>query len=501
MAIPPMSGASKATFDLHLQTPPHSAPPRPEEASYEELEVTFNKTIEGHYRHGKTGYKRVGVLFITWAEDDMQCRETEVDALRKLFDEDFNYETDYFLIPKARWQTALQKRIADLFYEYDSPDCLTIIYYGGHGYVGKESKSLKLAANAFGPEHVGKRKFEMIVSSGCKGEAAKVPAPLMKGSFTKNLHQVLRKLLQENKTGFATSQLYRALFHSISHGVKPWHFDQARRDFGRIWLRPMPAAVTDKPIPEDQSAYLNLTLKLNKKPDSVTINEVALHLQYLPHVDRVRYEKLYAPKRQIEDFMHYVRLAAKLRPLIRKLHAKRRLKKLMAQHEHLSQRPLSFIAMYLDQKQASPYDWSSALDGENPRPTSPLQSPSSGNRRKKSFTWPPVEPQTSSKGTSLSNRFFSLDYRLNLPRTSSIPGIFQPRRVQTMGSFPAGLTDRSSIFGFQTFRDAKLASTNELSAGEYHNTWVGWQGEALWDTLMWLVICYTLGCLCYYMEE
>ena len=141
-----MSGASKATLDLHLQAPPHSAPPRPEEVSYEELEVTFNKTIEGHYRHGKTGYKRVGVLFITWVEDDMQCRETEVDALRTLFDKEFKYETDYFLIPKARWQTALQKRIADLFYEYDSPDCLTIIYYGGHGYVGEESNSLKLAA-------------------------------------------------------------------------------------------------------------------------------------------------------------------------------------------------------------------------------------------------------------------------------------------------------------------------------------------------------------------
>ena len=141
------SGASsKATFDLHLETPPHPASPPSDEEPYEELEITFNKTIEGHYRHGKTGYRRVGVLFLTWEEDDMQCRATEVDELRNLFDKEFNYETDYFLIPKDRWQTALQKRIADMFYEYDSPDCLTIIYYGGHGYVGKESKSLKLAA-------------------------------------------------------------------------------------------------------------------------------------------------------------------------------------------------------------------------------------------------------------------------------------------------------------------------------------------------------------------
>ncbi len=141
------SGASsKATFDLHLETPPHPAPPPTDEEPYEELEITFNKTLEGHYRHGKTGYKRVGVLFLSWEEDDMQCKATEVDELRNLFDKEFNYETDYFLIPKDRWQTALQKRIADMFYEYDSPDCLTIIYYGGHGYEGKETKSLKLAA-------------------------------------------------------------------------------------------------------------------------------------------------------------------------------------------------------------------------------------------------------------------------------------------------------------------------------------------------------------------
>lgn len=40
--------------------------------------LTFNKTIEGRYRHGKTGYRQVGALFLTWKDDDMQCKETEV---------------------------------------------------------------------------------------------------------------------------------------------------------------------------------------------------------------------------------------------------------------------------------------------------------------------------------------------------------------------------------------------------------------------------------------
>ncbi|KAL8729574.1 MAG: hypothetical protein Q9166_004654 [cf. Caloplaca sp. 2 TL-2023] len=518
-----MPGASsKATFDLHLETPPHTAPLHAEntsEEAYEELEITFNKTLEGHYRHGKTGYKRVGVLFLSWEEDDMQCKETEIDDLRKLFDEEFRYETDYFLIPKDRWQTALQKRIADLFYEYDSPDCLTIIYYGGHGYVGEETQSLKLAAlpacdqlllvdccsaaNAFGPQHVGKRKFEMIVSSGCKGEAAKVPAPLHSGSFTKSLYQVLRKLLQENRTGFVTSHLYREIYHSIKHNVKPWHFDQARRDYGRIWLRPQSPDVTENPALAKGGTYLNLTLRLNDEPNSIVMNQLATHLQYLPHVQQVRFEKLYAPKKQIENFMLFVRQAAKLRPLLRKVHLKRRLKKLMAlpRTETIPRRPLSFMAMFLDQKQSSACDWSSALNANNPSPSSPLTSPSSG-RRKKSFTWPPVEAQTSKKGNTFSNRFFSLDYKVALSRTSSIPGIFQPRRVKTMGSSPTGSTDAGSMFDFATYRHAKLALMKVHSMPGAGRSWRNsLRSDALWHFLMWLVLCYVLACFCYYMKD
>ncbi|KAL8651409.1 MAG: hypothetical protein Q9210_003277, partial [Variospora velana] len=436
MAMPTnLPASSKATLDLHIETPPsrsHVLPARSggatDEEPYEELELTFNKTLDGHYRHGKTGYKRVGVLFLTWEEDDLQCKETEVDALRAFFADEFKFETDYFQIPKDRWQTALHRRIADLLYEYDSPDCLTIIYYGGHGYVGEETRSLKLsakiaadesgdptlfmndilgccrlpacdqllildccyAANAFGPEHLGKRKFEMIVSSGC---ANKVPAPHQPGSFTKSLNQVLSKLLRENKAGFATSQLYREIYHSIPHHVKPWLFDQAKRDYGRIWLRPQAPLTPGDVGSKEGGAYLNLTLKLNKEPDSVVMNQLALSLQYLPHVDQVRVEKLYAPRKQIENFMLFVQRAAKLRPFIRKIHAKRRLKQLksLPQSELVLQRPLSLIKLYMDQKHSSAFDWSSALDGHNPSPSSPVI-----HRRKKSFT-SPVEAESDTK--------------------------------------------------------------------------------------------------------
>lgn len=51
------------------------------EKQRDDARIIFNKTIEGHYRHGKTGYRQVGALFLTWKDDDMQCKETEVGTL------------------------------------------------------------------------------------------------------------------------------------------------------------------------------------------------------------------------------------------------------------------------------------------------------------------------------------------------------------------------------------------------------------------------------------
>ena len=71
-----------------LQThPPRS--PKERQAQYERARVTFDKTISGHYRDGKTGYKDVGVLFITWEEDDMHCKETEVSAASTALENSF----------------------------------------------------------------------------------------------------------------------------------------------------------------------------------------------------------------------------------------------------------------------------------------------------------------------------------------------------------------------------------------------------------------------------
>ena len=44
----------------------------------------FDRVIGANYRRGKTGYKRVNALLLTWQEDDMHCKETEAGPSKAL---------------------------------------------------------------------------------------------------------------------------------------------------------------------------------------------------------------------------------------------------------------------------------------------------------------------------------------------------------------------------------------------------------------------------------
>ncbi|SLM41422.1 hypothetical protein LPUS_12415 [Lasallia pustulata] len=373
------------------------------EVQYDEARVIFNKTIDGHYRHSKAGYRKVGALFLTWKDDDMLCKETEVDKLRQSFEEDFKFKTECFEIPSSRWETALHKQLADFCYRYDSPEDLAIIYYGGHAYEGEETKEFKLAAaklnylrfskfandghgdptaffndirtclrlpacdqlvildccyaaRAFARDHIGKRKFELLTSA---AHDLICPAPKLPHSFTRTLNDTMIRLLNDNPNGFSTAHLYREVYHS-AQTVKPLLFDQARHSFGKIWLRPQIGSAL--PESEKEGRFLKLTLKLNAQPDGAVMNELALQLQYLPHVDQVRFEDLYAPREQITDFMRFVVQAQKLRPLMRKFYAKRQLRRVLAlkRGDNVAGAPPSLLKLHLEHNPQPAYDWSSA---------------------------------------------------------------------------------------------------------------------------------------------
>ena len=314
------------------------------------------------------------------------------------------------------------------------------------------------AARAFSREHIGKKKFELLASAAHDRES---PAPSLAHSFTRTLTDLLKKLLEKSPSGFCTSQLYRELYHDVPD-IKPLLFDQADHNYGKIWLRPQTPSA--KPYTEEEGKFLKLTLRLNKEPDAAIMNELALQLQFLPHVEEVRFEGLYAPRQQIENFMKNVMQAQKLRPLIRRLHARRQLRKAleMTRKNAGVSPPTSLMTLHLEHKHNPVYDWSSAVF---PKDT-PRGSEESRDRRKKSETWPPAHADYSSSTMSLlSESSFSAETHVDvLPD----PGpIFTSR--------PTSTSRRVNTFGGSTHAQASgtnLEPFTSSCSGAYGNAYI-----------------------------
>lgn len=69
----------------------------------------------------------------------------KVDALNHFFASKMRFETDHYEIPSEKWQTSLNRKLSDFVFKYDSPDCLILVYYGGHAYFGEETGAFKLS--------------------------------------------------------------------------------------------------------------------------------------------------------------------------------------------------------------------------------------------------------------------------------------------------------------------------------------------------------------------
>ena len=226
------------------------------------------------------------------------------------------------------------------------------------------------AARAFAREPIGKQKFELITST---AHDLYSPAPHLPYSFTTTLYRCLERLVKENTKGFSTSHLYRELYHTMPiteapdpSNPKPLLFDQARHSLGRIWLRPQ--VVVDKPPKaKEDGRYLKLTFRLNGKPTLAVMNELALRLQFLPHVEQIRFEDLYAPRQQITDFMQTILQARRIRPLIRRMLARRQLRKFgkIRAEEKGAETPTSLVKMSLDHKYHPAYDWNDAYENSD----------------------------------------------------------------------------------------------------------------------------------------
>lgn len=370
------------SIDIHLDAAESPRTRRRRETSadrarrhFDSLRVTFEKTISGHYRKGRA-YDAVGVLLISWQDDDLQVWTQEIEELRNIFRDQYHFEVDHYHIPTTTALTGLNYKTSEFAHRYDSVHKLLIVYYGGHG--GSDDRQhLKLyarsranhdghvfvpfddivlnlqrchadilvivdcckAALAFGHAEVGKHKFEILAATGPDQET---DAPHGTNSFTNILCSTLKGLAQEPRI-FTTSKLYRTIYLQADPRNKPFLFDMSIHDWGRISLQPVKVSTEESENEDDQlghyresasgDAFLHLQLRMRAKPKVTTVNELARAMQYLPHVKEIKYTSMHAPRKELEGFMRGVTQAMKIRPLITKLRRKMDIDK-TADHEN-----------------------------------------------------------------------------------------------------------------------------------------------------------------------
>ena len=187
----------------------------------------------------------------------------------------------------------------------------------------------------------------------------------------------------------------------------------------------MPQVLIDRPpktSEEEEGRFLKLTFRLNKDPDLAVMNELALNLQYLPHVDQIKFEDLYAPREQLTSFMTAVMRAQKIKPLIRKLQARRKRQELKTGGNGANA-PESFLKLHLEQNHHSVCDWSRT---ERVHGHKPKSHDDSRDGRKKTSTWPPAQRKSD---TSSGDQLLA-EYKVDGPGT--VVAKFVPRRVHTM---------------------------------------------------------------------
>ena len=200
-------------------------------------------------------------------------------------------------------------------------------------------------------EHIGEQKMEVLTKGAAEAEPNAANAP---GWFTKLITKTLSNLLKANPSGFDTARLYTEVYH-LSPDAEPQLFDLSSGHHSKIWLCP---PIPSRKPPEAKTKgelVLNLSLRLSgQQIETSMMNDIASHLQSLPHVEAIRFQNLSAPSKEIANFMQMIIRAQKIRPLLRKLRARRQIRELRALNQHYIKNPHLF-------SQNLVYDWSNVV--------------------------------------------------------------------------------------------------------------------------------------------
>jgi hypothetical protein len=100
--------------------------------TYEIFKVWANEAFNGAFpKTISPRYTSAYALLLYWSEDDLGVA-TEATCLQRVFEDQYNFETDTYLIPSSDSEQLLVQRIFEFRKKHAAPENLLIIYYGGH---------------------------------------------------------------------------------------------------------------------------------------------------------------------------------------------------------------------------------------------------------------------------------------------------------------------------------------------------------------------------------
>ena len=142
--IPPLTTESPST---------EKAPKVPYEDDNEKLNSTMQLAWsevmqEGHYYNSSVDYRHVHVLMLSWDHqfDDLHVQK-EVDDLRAVFEETFNYHVIHKRLtkdPNKKTQNQVNAIVATWVHDHDRRNTLLIVYFAGHGRPGNQLGHLEI---------------------------------------------------------------------------------------------------------------------------------------------------------------------------------------------------------------------------------------------------------------------------------------------------------------------------------------------------------------------
>ncbi len=85
-------------------------------------------------------YTKVKALLLHWKSDDLFVLP-ELEDLEKCMREDYGFDTDTFSIPSDNAHIDLMMRVGSLIKDFEAPNTLFIVYYGGHARIDESRQS------------------------------------------------------------------------------------------------------------------------------------------------------------------------------------------------------------------------------------------------------------------------------------------------------------------------------------------------------------------------